>query len=132
MVFNVDISKSKNPLKERKLGPVVKVVVSREDLRSEKFYVHETILCARSDFFRKACRGAFKESVTKTLELKEENPDVFAKFMEWIYTGDYEVTKNKELDELIPIYILADKIQATRFKDETIDKLMNCASCRTR
>ena len=92
----------------------------------EKFQIHENLVCAKSDFFRKAYQGQFKESFTKTVDFVDE-PDIFAKFVEWIYTEDYRVTPMRELDELIRVYILGDKIQATCLKDETIDKLMSFA-----
>lgn len=119
-------------MRGRNFGPMITVKVTDRNLPSETFYVHENVLCAQSDFFRKACQGSFRESAIRTIELKEEDPEVFSKFLEWIYFGDYEITAGKELDELFSLYIFADKIQTSRLKNEIIDKLMSIAETTER
>ena len=111
--------------RERKLGPIITIKVIDENSASETFHVHENILCAKSDYFLKACQGSFKESATKEIELEEASADVFANFLEWIYFGNYAVATGKELDELFSVYIFADRVQASHLKNETIDKLIS-------
>ncbi|KAK4243283.1 BTB/POZ protein, partial [Corynascus novoguineensis] len=51
--------------------------------------LHRAIICSQSPFFETACSGGFKESTTGHISIEEVDPDIFAKSVKFIYTGNY-------------------------------------------
>ncbi|KAL8862456.1 MAG: hypothetical protein Q9178_000953 [Gyalolechia marmorata] len=52
--------------------------------------VHRIVVCLHSDYFRKACQSVFKEGESGVIQLKEENPVVIAKLIDYFYGFDYD------------------------------------------
>ncbi|CAJ2502518.1 Uu.00g099120.m01.CDS01 [Anthostomella pinea] len=52
--------------------------------------VHRAVVCSQSSFFDKACTSGFKESYTGVIDLPEDYPDIFEKFLAFLYTGNYD------------------------------------------
>ncbi|KAL8915450.1 MAG: hypothetical protein Q9171_000014 [Xanthocarpia ochracea] len=52
--------------------------------------VHRIVVCLHSDYFRKACQSVFKEGDSGFIQLKEENPVVIAKLIDYFYGFDYD------------------------------------------
>jgi hypothetical protein len=63
-----------------------------------KFVAHESFLTARSEFFRRAINGSWKESDTRVVKLPEDDPEIFALYINYIYTGQL-VTAQKSNEE---------------------------------
>jgi len=58
------------------------------DLNGITVFAHRGILSARSEFFRSLLCGGMKETNSTVITLKEgENPQIFIKVLEYIYTG---------------------------------------------
>ncbi|KAL2142003.1 hypothetical protein VTI28DRAFT_1693 [Corynascus sepedonium] len=53
------------------------------------FRLHRAIICSQSPIFETACSGGFRESTTGRITIEEVDPDILAKFVEFIYTGNY-------------------------------------------
>jgi len=49
------------------------------------FYVHEGLICNRSDFFKNAMKEPWLELEERRVTLAEEEPDVFALYLELLY-----------------------------------------------
>jgi len=54
---------------------MVKVFVGPE---RKLFNLHEDLLCNRSEYFRSAFKGSFKEGSEKEIDLEEEDSEAFA------------------------------------------------------
>ncbi|KAL8923528.1 MAG: hypothetical protein Q9172_003064 [Xanthocarpia lactea] len=52
--------------------------------------VHRIVVCLHSDYFWKACQSVFKEGDSGFIQLKEENPVVIAKLIDYFYGFDYD------------------------------------------
>lgn len=68
------------------------------------FEIHKALICSRSDFFKAAFTGNFKEA-DGTLTLPEDDPATFKHFVHWIYTDSlrglyYSETVNPTMKEL--------------------------------
>ncbi|KAM0799296.1 hypothetical protein BDR22DRAFT_856065 [Usnea florida] len=76
------------------------------------FNMHKRLLCNTSAFFEAALNGNFKESKTQTIEMAEDDADVFHCFQYWAYTGviDREPRDHSEISwrTLIDLYIFAE------------------------
>ena len=63
------------------------------------FYVHVDLLCNASSFFKAAFAGDFKESSDKTMQLPEDDEDLFSLFIDWLYHQRYEMLPESDDDE---------------------------------
>lgn len=53
----------------------------------KRFEIHKGLVCSRSEFFKAAFTGNFKESTDGILTLPEDDPAPFKHFVHWLYTG---------------------------------------------
>lgn len=60
------------------------------------FTVHESLVVARSGFFKGALNGYFKESHTRTAELPEDDRWLFTCVIHWLYTGTLKMVLTSE------------------------------------
>ncbi|KAI9684970.1 MAG: hypothetical protein M1820_010862 [Bogoriella megaspora] len=124
-----------------RFGPFVTVNVGRKFFQSwqfrceqrtpeeyETFYIYEKLACRSSGFFRAACNRYWKEGATRVIELPEDDPNIFALFVQWMFTGEYNKTDSS--GPLFPcvilavdVYILADKLDVPPLKDRAIDHI---------
>lgn len=65
----------------------------------KRFTVPKTFLTKTSEYFQACCRGPWKEAESKTVTLQDAEPDAFATYLQWLYTG--EVVVSDELDEAV-------------------------------
>ncbi|KAH8811099.1 hypothetical protein F5884DRAFT_830995 [Xylogone sp. PMI_703] len=54
------------------------------------FKAHRAVVCTQSSFFDKALTGGFQEGSSDVVELREDDPDVVERFLQFLYTGNYE------------------------------------------
>lgn len=64
--------------------------------KKQRFEIHKGLVCSRSDFFKAAFTGAFKEANDGTLTLPEHDPATFKYFVSWLYTGSLRGFYNSE------------------------------------
>ena len=73
------------------------------------FKVHRGIICAQSDFFQAVCASKFKvlqpftatcasthtcqESIEAKVDLPEDEPEIVARVLEYLYTANYDEDK---------------------------------------
>ncbi|KAI9681751.1 MAG: hypothetical protein M1829_000496 [Trizodia sp. TS-e1964] len=98
-----------------------------------KFLVHKDVLVRKSPYFKAAFDGAFKEADSGTLSLPEDDVETFRRFISYIYSGlilsdnlykyAYLHSTPNILLEFVRLYILADKFQMPRMKNEVIDAI---------
>ncbi|EED11610.1 BTB/POZ domain protein [Talaromyces stipitatus ATCC 10500] len=67
---------------------------------TEVFPVHRNIVCPRSSYFARSCGGNFKEALG-TIELKDQDPNLIRKVLQFLYTGDYtfEIDGDEEKED---------------------------------
>jgi hypothetical protein len=70
---------------------VVSIFVGR---KRKEFNVHKKLICDASKFFRDAFTGAFKEGQEGTMYMPEDDPDVFACFVDWLYRNPLPVVED--------------------------------------
>ncbi|KAK4032457.1 BTB/POZ protein [Parachaetomium inaequale] len=54
------------------------------------FKAHRAIVCSQSSFFDGALSGGFSEAATGVVNLPEDRPEVVDKFLQFLYTGNYD------------------------------------------
>lgn len=58
-----------------------------------EFKVHRAIVCNRSEYFKKAAVGEFREAQQQVLTFTEDEPALVARFITFLYSGSYEVDR---------------------------------------
>ncbi|KAK4543404.1 hypothetical protein LTR36_005547 [Oleoguttula mirabilis] len=111
----------------------------------EAFTIHESLICDRSDFFKAACSGEWKESQTRTVRLPPSTtPAHFQIYLDWLYsqrqqslTELLEVLLQEEgvsdaddvmalqvLEGLCELWMLGDYLLDVTFKDRAIGNIV--------
>lgn len=62
------------------------MVVGNGETQRE-FHVYKSLLEHHSSYFRTALKPTWKEGATRVVKLPEDDPDIFAIFFHWIFTG---------------------------------------------
>jgi hypothetical protein len=106
------------------------------------FIAHESFLTSRSEFFRRALNGNWKEAETRTISLPDDDHRIFDIYMNFVYTGQFITTRKsqeehssldfrtwctfmvKEYDDMFCVYVLAEKFQDIATKNTVIAALI--------
>lgn len=99
------------------------------------FTIPEALLVDKSEFFTAACRNKWKESTSRTMEIPEVNVDAFYAYVYWVYWEMVPVSSGRKksfcsaaeceptLNELVELWLLADRFADTRLRDLCMDAL---------
>ncbi len=82
-------------------------------------YVHKSVLCGESGFFKACLYSGFAETQMSPVELPEDDPIVVRQFIQWLYTGTFEITG--AMSPSVHAYSFADKIGAYNFCNDIVD-----------
>ncbi|KAI8939473.1 hypothetical protein NX059_003246 [Plenodomus lindquistii] len=122
-----------------------------ESYSERLFHVHQSVLCQYSKFFQAATKPRWSEYRKKPIDLSEDDPDIFALYVQWLYTGlvavkskredtDVEDSLNFEEDDtaiefqdiskrtLVKCYLLGEKLMDTVYQDTIMSTLLKTAS----
>ncbi len=114
---------------------------------TKTWQLHKELLIDSSPFFAAALDGSFAEATSKVIRLPEDNPDIFALFIQWLNVGDFALGSctadhTKDYDHyyhddyhycrasiLIDIraWILGDKLGCSIFKDLAMLRLIRAS-----
>jgi hypothetical protein len=96
------------------------VLVGKEP-NQQRFSIHESIICAQSDFFLRAMSGNWLEQEDRLVKFPEDDPEIFAIYINLVYTEQTatspsvspreQKTINDEYVLLAKLYVLAEKLQ---------------------
>lgn len=85
------------------------------------FYLHEALLCYESERFVKQLTSGFSESATRTISECEEDPDLFACFVEYFYrdawVNNHDIVHDSDYVMLAQLYSLGERLGADRFQE---------------
>lgn len=111
-------------------APTVKVLVGPD---KEEFLIHESVIAKPGTFFETALKKEWIEGKERTVELLEDDPDVFELYTQWVYTGKifckstsgiHSPTTSQNFDTIIDLYLLGQKLLDRVFQDRVIDALL--------
>jgi hypothetical protein len=54
---------------------------------NKHFFVHQHLICPRSEFFKNAMKEEWKEAQERKVNLSEDEPDTFALYLELLYVS---------------------------------------------
>jgi hypothetical protein len=109
------------------------VLVGQEPNQT-RFTIHEGIICGRSEFFRRAMSGDWKEREEREIKLPEDDPQVFATYVNLAYTNKITTIESgaldaaqkfaKECNALCKLYVFSEKLCDTQAKNSTVHALV--------
>ncbi len=95
------------------------------------FDIHKGLLRRESPFFREHLKsGETTESgiIARVVVLKEESPQTFRRFRDWLYSGKIisEVETNKDLAwfDIIAVYTFADRMGVPLLQNNCVDTII--------
>lgn len=117
---------------------IIKLVVGAQ---LEAFNVHQGLLCATSEFFKRALKPEWTKQKTDpyTIDLSEDSREVVALYVRWLYRGelqlvglhetapDFEDTtaaSGKVFNSLAAAYTYGEKIMDVKFKNAVVLKFL--------
>jgi hypothetical protein len=107
--------------------------------KTKDFVAPRSFLTTRSEFIRRAMNGSWKEAATRIVKLPEDNPETFAIYINFVYSGqlstatktsgELEIMNSdeasneirKEHRTLFQVYVLAEKLQDVAIKNATVE-----------
>ena len=90
-----------------------------------KFHLHCDLLCERSDFFRAAFPGHFKEAEAEELTLLDESVESFELLVPWLYGASLKsIPSEDEFTAYLDLVILARKLCLEHLQNETMDHIL--------
>ena len=107
-------------------GMPAKVVVGSDE---QCFYVHTSLLCRHSKFFKAALKEEWAEGQERLVELLEEDPDMFNYYIQWLHDGTIftwmgDPGDKSRYDHLTRLYALGETLMDTQFRDEVINAIV--------
>ena len=111
------------------------VVTVGQPQDAQVFTVHNTLVKAQSGFFRACLDGDWIERNEGKVALPEDDRDAFQTFVNWLYTKEVDVVNGIDFDVYVDVklfiaklatcYILGDKLQARRFRNDVLDAIIH-------
>jgi hypothetical protein len=96
--------------------PTVKVFVGKE---RKLWVLSEEFLCDRVEFFKLMFKSNFKEGHEKEVYLEEDDPETFAKFVDWLFS----TFGNVDSLQACKLFVLADKMGVEDLKNSIMSSL---------
>lgn len=85
--------------------------------------MHESILTSRSEYFKSALSFMWRSDPTKPVTLSDDDPNIFALYVNLAYTGHFATRGADEWVKLVRLYVLVEKLQDVRAQNDTIDAM---------
>ncbi|KAF4470689.1 BTB POZ domain containing [Fusarium albosuccineum] len=96
------------------------------------FSVHQKVICASSDLFKKAVLGGWRDPDEGLVRLESDSPDVFNVDMQWLYyrtipvpIDEPGIRGNAEYILLAKAFVLEDMLQDGGFQDAVMDAMVD-------
>ncbi|KAK8023841.1 histone acetyltransferase MYST2 [Apiospora rasikravindrae] len=85
--------------------------------------VHKSILCFRSEYFRKVFTGPFSEAATNHLTIEGQDAAAVGAILHYLYTGQADFSKALTIREAVDAFVAADYFGIEHMRGEAIGYL---------
>ncbi|KAK6529863.1 hypothetical protein TWF281_009019 [Arthrobotrys megalospora] len=92
-------------------------------LNLQEYKLHRTIICAESEFLKKACKSNKSGGSPRRVELRSIRTNIFEVVLKWIYGCGYDVPEDYEASKLLDTYTAADYLGVHSLKEEIMRKI---------
>jgi len=127
----VNVSSLCGPGIELHVGTATSVQDSTGDSAWNTWSLPKRLISHYSPFLEAACLRDFKELRENRIQLPDDDPVVFALFVEWMYYGEYTIApfqlpvhvRSDSISIHAKCWVLGDKLLCTEFKDHAMSRL---------
>ncbi|KAK5736925.1 hypothetical protein LTR17_007069 [Elasticomyces elasticus] len=106
----------------------IKVVVG-DEITAKPFHIHEALLVNQSKFFAAAMRKGWKENEEGVVSLPSCDPEEFAQFTSFLYTGQVQISQgtleDPGLHRLAKAWLLGTWLSSITYQDLVLDALVH-------
>jgi len=108
-----------------KVGPEAKLIA-----------VYKGLSLHHSRYFEASLTGEFREAVAKEVDLADVEELDFLSFVHWLHTQAIEVDPAEEVhtnryaERLVNLYVIGDRLECERFRNDVIDTFNACLEVR--
>ena len=92
----------------------------------ESWSLHRSLLTHHSPHFATGLTETPRGSRLHTIKLPEDDPDAFALFVQWLYTGRIAARRDKLPAVVCHAWVLGEKLQCPAFQDRVMCRLLAC------
>ncbi|KAF3201818.1 hypothetical protein TWF192_005984 [Orbilia oligospora] len=89
----------------------------------QEYKLHRTIICAESEYLRKACKAMKPGGSPHRVELRNIKPAAFDVILKWIYGCGYNVPEDYEPSKFLDTYTAADHLCIHSLKEEIMHQI---------
>ncbi|EGX50321.1 hypothetical protein AOL_s00076g85 [Orbilia oligospora ATCC 24927] len=89
----------------------------------QEYKLHRTIICAESEYLRKACKAMKPGGSPHRVELRNIKPAAFDVILKWIYGCGYSVPEDYEPSKFLDTYTAADHLCIHSLKEEIMHQI---------
>jgi len=110
-------------------GETIAVLVGKQT-----FQVHEAVLTNSSEFFKAATKPEWRTDRTKPIDLSDQNPVPFARYVQWLYSNALNTYKSEhqDLEELARMYVVGEAVMDTKFQEVVLKTIIHLYSDKQR
>ena len=96
--------------------------------------MHEAVLTSSSEFFKAATKPEWRTDPTKPIDLSEQNPVPFERYVQWLYSNILSPYKseNQDLEQLARMYVIGETVMDTTFQEVVIKMIIHLYSAPQR
>jgi hypothetical protein len=127
----VNMSSLHGPGIEIHVGPATSEHDSTQESTSNTWSLPQRLISHYSPFLEAACLRDTKERCENRIKLPDDDPIVFAFFVEWLYYGEYGIAPlslpfhvgKDDVNIHVKCWILGDKLLCSEFKNYVMSRL---------
>jgi hypothetical protein len=98
--------------------------------------VPESLLTEKSQYFKAACRGSWKEATSRVVKLQDINAEVFKSYIYWVYRSELaintsyvaDVTEDDadaadHMEKLVTLWLLGDRLADCKLRNAVMEAI---------
>jgi hypothetical protein len=98
------------------------------------FTVPESLLIEKSQYFKAACRGSWKEATSRVIKLQDIDAEAFNSYMYWIHRNELAINTKLDpkdvksaatyVDKLVKLWLLGDRLADCELRDAAMTAML--------
>jgi hypothetical protein len=119
----------------------ITIVINEGRRSTASFTVPESLLTEKSQYFKAACRGSWKEATSRVMKLQDIDADAFESYIYWVYrselaidtsydaeTTGHDVEAAEHVDQLVVLWLLGDRLADCKLRNAVMEAISSVLS----